>query len=215
MQNYKALKEKHRLIREKHSDNLNLRIHRALSWLKRAEELGEDKDLKFVCLWVSFNAAYAHEISDLELSEIQHFSLFLEKICQLDQDKRLYQAIWAKFSHSIRILLDNHYVYQPFWNDYRQGKTEWKEKFLAQKRVINTALANQETCKILSITFSRLYTLRNQIVHGGATWNGSVNRDQLRDAINLMQYFVPLVIDIMMDNPEELWGEPHYPVVKD
>ncbi|WP_265475001.1 hypothetical protein [Mergibacter septicus] len=76
MQNYKALKEKHRLICEKHSDNLNLRIHWALSWLKRAEELGEDKDLKIVCLWGSFNATYAHEISDLELSEIQHFSLF-------------------------------------------------------------------------------------------------------------------------------------------
>ncbi|WP_265475000.1 hypothetical protein [Mergibacter septicus] len=87
-----------------------------------------------------------------------------------------------------------------------RGKRSGKKKFLAQKRVINTALANQKTCKILPITFSRLYTLRNQIVYGGATWNGSVNRDQRRDAINLMQYFVPSVIDIMMDNPEELWG---------
>lgn len=215
MQNYHSLKNKHRLVREKHSDNLNLRIHRALSWLERAEQLDDDQDLKFICLWISFNAAYAHEISNLGLSETEHFYLFFEKICLLDNDNKLYQAIWTLFPHSIRILLDNPYVYQPFWNDYREGKTEWKEKFANQKRAINTALANQDTLRILSITFSRLYTLRNQIVHGGATWNSSINREQVRDATNLMQYFVPLVIDIMMDNPKELWGEPHYPVVND
>lgn len=28
---------------------------------------------------------------------------------------------------------------------------------------------------ILSILFDRLYVLRNQLVHGGATWNSDVN----------------------------------------
>ncbi|WP_425067816.1 hypothetical protein [Reyranella sp.] len=27
----------------------------------------------------------------------------------------------------------------------------------------------------------RLYVLRNQLLHGGATWNSSVNRSQVRD----------------------------------
>ena len=36
-------------------------MHRALSWLQRAEAAGEDDDVAFVCLWIAFNAAYADE----------------------------------------------------------------------------------------------------------------------------------------------------------
>ena len=36
---------------------------------------------------------------------------------------------------------------------------------------------------VLSIVLSRIYTLRNQLVHGGATWDSSVNREQLRDCV--------------------------------
>jgi hypothetical protein len=60
---------------------------------------------------------------------------------------------------------------------------------------------------------SRLYTLRNQLMHGGATWNSSVNRDQIRDCANLLGKLVPLVIEIMMDNVNTLWGDACYPVV--
>lgn len=84
------------------------------------------------------------------------------------------------------------------------------------ERAIRT-IANDvhnEVADVLVIIFSRLFTLRNQLVHGGATWNGAVNRDQIRDGVNFMRELVPLVIELMMDNPRELWGEPSYPVVK-
>ena len=60
---------------------------------------------------------------------------------------------------------------------------------------------------------SHLYTLRNQLMHGGATWNGGVNRDQLRDCTSLMAKLVPVVIALMMDHPQTIWGEAVYPVV--
>ena len=56
--------------------------------------------------------------------------------------------------------------------------------------------------------------LRNQLVHGGSTWNGSVNRDQVRNGARIMGLLVPLFIDLMMDNPQVAWGAPCYPVVK-
>jgi hypothetical protein len=40
-----------------------------------------------------------------------------------------------------------------------------------------------------------------------------VNRDQLRDCTNLTAKLVPLVIEVMMDNPQTLWGDACYPVV--
>ena len=43
-------------------NDFTLRMHRALSWLGRAETLtGEDEDLAFITLWIAFNAAYAQE----------------------------------------------------------------------------------------------------------------------------------------------------------
>jgi hypothetical protein len=50
-------------------------------------------------------------------------------------------------------------------------------------------------------------------MHGGATWNSSVNRDQVRDCANLLGKIVPLIIEIMMDNVKTLWGDACYPVV--
>ena len=34
-----------------------LRMHRALSWLQRAEAAGSDDDIAFISLWIGFNAA--------------------------------------------------------------------------------------------------------------------------------------------------------------
>jgi len=66
--------------------------------------------------------------------------------------------------------------------------------------------------KILAIVFDRLYTLRNQLIHGGATWNGSVNREQIRDGVNILSRLVPAIIFIMMNNKPRIIGQPCYPV---
>ena len=81
-------------------------------------------------------------------------------------------------------------------------------------RAARLALGKQDTLTVLSIVLSRIYTLRNQLIHGGATWDSSVSREQLRDCTNFMAKLVPLVIEVMMDHPETLWGQGTYPVVK-
>ena len=63
----------------------------------------------------------------------------------------------------------------------------------------------------LSFVFDRLYVLRNQLVHGGATWNSAVNRDQVRDGASILGFLMPVFVDVMMDNPHEDWGRPFYP----
>ena len=60
----------------------------------------------------------------------------------------------------------------------------------------------------------RIYTLRNQLIHGGATWNSKVNRAQVQDCANLMGKLVPVIVDIMMSHPMAVWGDACYPVVK-
>ena len=140
---------------------------------------------------------------------------FIDKLIELDEEETLYNLLWDEFSASIRILLNNPYVFAPFW-EYQQGnKTdeEWQKAFEMAKKSANHALGAKDAGKVLGLVLSRLYTLRNQLVHGGATWGSDVNRDQLRDSTRFLGKLVPKIIELMMDNPNTLWGDPTFPVV--
>jgi hypothetical protein len=214
---YDALKSRQRAERHAFHENLGLRVHRALSWLNRAEQQGDDLDARFIFLWIAFNAAYATEIDErYRLSEQATFRAFLQKLNDLDTQQRIADLIWNEFPRSIRVLLDNQFVFQDFWS-FQNGsitEDEWKQRFEAARKAALRALGERDTVTLLSIVLSRLYTLRNQLMHGGATWGSSVNRTQVRDCSSLLGKLVPLVIEIMMDHPETLWGDACYPVVK-
>ncbi len=212
---HEQLKDKQRKLRDNFPEGLALRVHRALSWLDKSEQCYLDQDCQFIFLWVSFNAAYAQDTECLNFNETQSFSHFLEKLDALDSQNRIYNLLWHEFPKSIRILLNNKFVFQPFWQ-FHNGQIEeleYKQRFNDAKRVANVALANKATAKLTSIVLQRLYTLRNQLIHGGATWNSSANREQLKDAVQFLSQLVPFIIDIMMDNPNELWGDAHYPLI--
>ena len=217
MLDYHLLKARHRAEREGHHPNLALRLHRALSWLNRAEQLDADPDGRFIFLWIAFNAAYATEIDErYRLSEQETFRAFLQKLADLDRKGRIEELLWKEFPGSIRLLLDNPFVFQDFWSFHngRMPEEEWKRRFDDARRAAHAALGRRDTVTVLGITLSRIYTLRNQLMHGGATWNSAVNRNQLRDCTGFMGKLVPLVIEIMLDHPETLWGDACYPVVE-
>ena len=52
------------------------------------------------------------------------------------------------------------------------------------------------------------------MMHGGATWNSSVNRQQIQDGYRILEFMLPKFIEIIMNNANEDWGKPMYPVVK-
>jgi hypothetical protein len=155
---HSALKQRHRLVREGHPTNLRLRIHRALSWLNRAEQ-SKDMDGKFIFLWIAFNAAYAQELDDNDRTPDKvAFTAFLQKLCDLDTSKCIDDLIWKEFSGSIRTLLDNPYVFHPFW-EFQRGRiseVEWKNRFASAKKSAQSALASGNTPALLSVVFNRL-----------------------------------------------------------
>ena len=215
-----TLKDKQRALRDGFPMPLTLRVHRALSWLGRAEQEGDDTDTRFILLWIGFNAAYAGDVQRAIESERDHFREFFSILLVFDAGRRLYDAIWSRFPHEIRLLLDNRYVFAPFWQHHNSvtggmpGAEQWETKFERSRRAIGTALARQDTATVLSILFDRIYVLRNQLVHGGATWNSDVNRAQVRDGAALLGTVLPIFIDLMMDHPAHDWPMPHYPVVE-
>ena len=141
---------------------------------------------------------------------------FFEKILKYDKNEHVYNAIWKEFSGSVRSLLNNQYIFGPFWNfqNGHEGFDDWEVKFNESKSIALKALQNKNTLMILEILFDRLYTLRNQILHGGATWNSKVNRLQVQDGQSIIGFLIPNFLQIMMDNQNENWGKLVFPVVE-
>lgn len=215
MGSFESLKSLHREIREQLPEYLSLRIHRSLSWLDCAEQQTSE-DAQFIFLWIAFNAAYAREIEDRQdFSERRALLQFIKAILMADKTDTIKQFVWDEFSKSIRLLINNRYVFQRFW-DFQAGKiTEdgWQSSFESAKQSANRALGNQDIVKVLAIIFDRLYTLRNQLIHGGSTWNSRINRDQIRDGVHFLHQIVTLMIEIMLNHNPNIHGKPCYPVI--
>ncbi len=215
--NFNDLKDKQRLIRAGFPETMGLRAHRTISWIGRAEACGEDDDARFIFLWIAFNAAYAdeREFQAAAPGERAAFSDYFERLVTLDGDKRIYEAIWQRFSGPVRMLLKNRHIFNPFWQHHNgiDGFDDWEKRFEAASRAVAQAFQSGDTARVLSFVFDRLYVLRNQLVHGGSTWNSGVNRAQVRDGAAILSFLMPVFVDIMMDNPTKNWGKPFYPVV--
>lgn len=196
-------------------ETLTIRLHRAISWLKSAERQEESLDLKFLSLWIALNATYAVDLNGIS-SKPEKVKLrdFTSSLVRFDR-VRLYNLFWEKYSGPVRVLIENKFVFDKFW-EYNRGEID--DYLPAFNKSIATALnclSKENIEGLLEIVLERLYTLRNSLVHGGATYNSKLNRAQLRDACNIMQLLVPIIIDIMLENGEHDWGEIAYPVIRD
>lgn len=212
--NIAELKECYQAGKPTRSDELNLRLHRALSWLENAQNMQDDLDMRFVSLWIAFNAIYARRLGE-DSPDRTTFIEFLGKVCRYDEHAELYDLIWTKFSGNIRTMLDNRYVFASFWQ-YQAGvitERVWQEGFEQSNKKAFNALAEKDTHKILMVVFDRLYVLRNQIVHGGATYGSSINRAQLKDGCRILTDIIPVIVKIVLNNSDKDWGKPFYPVV--
>jgi len=214
---FQSLKHKQRSLRADFRTNMGLRVHRAISWIRRAEQAEGDPDAVFVFYWIAFNSAYADEerLARSGGGERAHYCEFFERLIALDAEQRIYQVIWARFHGPIRRLLENRYVFSPFWSHLNgvPGYEDWERRFVSSARVFARAIDERDTAKVLSLVFDRLYLLRNQMLHGGTTWNSSTNRDQVESGAAILAALVPVFVDLMLDFPNEDWGKPFYPVV--
>ena len=99
------------------TSDLGLRMRRAISWLQRAEQESDDPDAAFIFYWIAFNAVYGEdrpEDYDRMGRERDAFQRYFAKMVALDTDNAIYDAIWEKFTDSVRGFLDNRFVFAPF-----------------------------------------------------------------------------------------------------
>ena len=146
-------------------DDLGLRLRRSLSWLDRAEKemSSGDHDAAFIFHWIAFNASYQKQHSPVgspESPEREHFTEYFRRLISLDSEGAVYDAVWQRFSESIRVLLENRYVFQPFWNHLNgvPGYENWESRFAGSRRTIGNALARQNTETASTCCATSLFT---------------------------------------------------------
>ncbi len=220
---FKTLKDKQHNLQDGFPDNLRLRVHRAISWGLRAEKETKDIDVRFLLLWIGFNAVYTRIPAEFAKGDSgppdrNVFRSYFKTLIDVDKNDRVYNAVWEKFFRKDTPTpkwVKNKFVFTPFWDHIhgKPGKDDWHESLGRRGRRFNRARKEMNTALLLTEVFDNLYTLRNQLMHGGATWNGSVNREQVSAGAEIMDWMLPIFIDLMMDNPNQPWGKPFYPVV--
>ena len=195
-------------------DNL-LRIYRAIRWVERAEKEEDDPDAAFIFYWIAFNAAYARDLPRKRFDEASEFLTFIGKVDSVDERNVIENYVILKMPETIIRLVDNQYVFRDFWRHHNGDRSakDWERKLSKSVRRMGGQLGRGDTVGVLTTLFDRLYVLRNQLVHGGATWSSSVNRSQVQDGARIMGFLVPVFIDLMMDNAHQFRAPPYYPPV--
>ncbi len=224
-------------------DPVKRRIRRAISGFGRAE-LEKSPDVKFILLWIAFNSAYANDrcVDSKRPYERDTFGKYLSSLSRLDPEQIGDSFKISKFNKAIQYLTDNRYVFAGFWMYIKNLKNkkfdlkQWKKsqeckRFEEERQQIALKLVATDKqiephkiSYILEIVFDRLYVLRNQLMHGGATRHGDFNLDpinnsQVENGIEILEILVPVFVSIMMDYPENEnakgWGEIPFPVRHD
>ena len=161
------------------------------------------------------NSLYAMDEARFErMQERERFADFVDRLVHCDKESRLYNILWNKFSGPVRLLIENKFVYGPFWDNLRGESRSWEKGFQQSIKDANQALANKNIPYLLRIVLDRLYVLRNQLIHGGATYKSKVNRSQVRDGCNILLALLPVIIELMMLHPESEWGRIYFPPVE-
>lgn len=202
-------------------DPFQTRLRRARAWCGRAEaeRPAGDLDVAFLSYWIAFNAAYAHDLpldfAEKRRAETTDFGTFLRRLVSRPGGSAIHDAVsGAHLWPDVDSLLEDKYLYLPFWdNAHDKSKARyWRSSLNRNAHRARSALWRRDTDITLTILFQRIYTLRNQVAHGGARWNSEYNRETMKKAVRVLESLVPLFITVMANNPRAEWGTPHYRV---
>ena len=201
------------------SEHNEHRMRRARSWLAQSENVESDEE-KFICLWIAFNAAYGGEPTSTDgdgPNETGKINTFLKKVIYHDtqKDSRIRGILWETYSEQIQDLLYNRYAFKQFWQWVRDepGGVDWIVQLERKKDSFWKNLENENVFDVFREVFWRLYQLRNQVFHGGVTFQEGWGRTQLAQGRQIMEDIVPAILDVMKENTGSDWGKVAYPRV--
>ena len=213
----KSLKARHESVADELPVNLQTRTRRALSWLERAEMERDDRDAAFIFYWIAFDAVCAGRWRGESPTQEDFKNLFQQVADAEGLDAIRDCVLDGDFFDMIVEVVANPYVFEPFWDYFNAGAAsadDWQNLLIADVERVSVDLENGNVVEPLATLFERLYVVRNQLLHGEATWNRYVNRSQVENGVEILATMVPALVALMMDAPK-LFDHPSlYPSVE-
>ena len=210
------------------------RIRRAESWHERSLRAEADDD-RFIFLWIAFNAVYGRDMNGLDndgvipggtrsrARERKRIREFLGAVLERDRRNKIRIILQEKLDDRVRALLGNPFVFSAFWRWIRDDKGDskgvgWITEFEEKNAKAWRAWDRGDVHGFLTEVLERLYTMRNQVFHGGTTYRGGKGREQVRDGAEIMAALVRTTLNIMKadikKHPDsEAWKGVAYPTV--
>ena len=217
-----------------------IRMERSISWLKRELAMShEDLNMSFILHWIAFEALFSTEKylpfnvnknsvdTALRITTSKRISIFIKSIVRCIEDNERSREI---FESDIvwQCMLDleiNPFTNPSNWVRFYKGGAKSgkrKEPFIQPTNNLKKSQLKDpnQFSKIVQNLFQQLYLVRNLIFHGNSTHSGptseSKGKEQIQTSAMCMQFIVPALINIMLDeleqnNHSKNWGKIAYP----
>lgn len=205
--------------------NLADRLSRAKSWLLAASNLEREKKPEeidqhtvFIFRYIAFNSLYGRwKLEGTEKLAWKQRDRFFDNLLTLhsaDQKRKgtkeliLRDALAACRSHWLRLIEDEFLDKEGYWyvQEHKQG---FKGKYQSQKFTALRRLNQQEYKALLHSIFSRVWVLRNQIMHGGATFGpASFGWESVKNVNPVLRILVPAFSRLMEEYPDSVTWPP-------
>lgn len=215
---------KERLSKSGQAEGLRIRLHRCCSWLQRVEQLTagepalegtaaaerEFDDAALVCRWIALNALYARwdDRGRAPFADVESLKSFTSHIVRVDRDGRISETL-SRHKRLVIALLEDALLSRSFWQEPTPGRAGKSSRAAFDAR---DWYLRKQWSLILERTLQRIYVLRCQLVHGGATCGGRLNRIALRRCSQMLSHLLPAIVLAMIDHGEtEEWGPLCYP----
>ncbi|RKG36074.1 hypothetical protein D7V21_00290 [Acinetobacter guerrae] len=198
------------------SKGVDLRLQRALSWVKQAGQLNGELEAKLLYHWIGFNALYLDEIELSYSQKLQRLSLFLTRLVDLDHEGKIMHNLSSKLDSSMQIFLESPYLSYHFWQfQHRQlDEAQWQEYRIQEKTQLKNAIQASSNAEILNFIFARIAMLQTQMSLGGMVNRSQVFRQLIDSACQILTTLLPIFMYIMLEHEQSFDGHVQFfPVV--
>lgn len=205
-----SLKKRLRGLREAAGKSANgrnwaIRIHRAHSWFSKAMALAQDQEAsrefaeaKLVMLWVALSALASRWDADKGQPRPESADMyqFFDAFADMAGDQLIVDFV-GRHKSVLRRLLANKFLRMDFWKNPFDPKLP--DLIEASQKLIARADEPKIAQLIIKESLYRVFILRGQLVHGASTAGSKLNREALADAQTFLQNFIPVVIQVCLE----------------
>jgi len=207
------------LLEAKTHDAIRLRMYRAFSWMRKANEfeMAEDADARLIYSWIGLNTLYAKWDSDIDNRdpEWKVREEFLRWIVKEDATARIQESILSNRKQCDRLLSEEHLINSYWGNPTKEEAIKARTK---PRKIGKHYHDADEVINVLIPLIKCTSMLRSQLVHGMATYGSSANRDVVEAGAKVIFDLVMTILQVIAEDGlwknDDVWQPVPYPPMK-